>query len=91
MTMTASLQPLVKETWPLASVHGPGLLSSTHAYMSVFVCVCVCVCVSERGESGKRLSCLFSNPAWFSVMFYSSNNTSISYTVRDLGDIMQTL
>lgn len=34
---------------------------------------------------------MFSNPAGFSVMFYSSNNTSISYTVRDLGDIMQTL
>ena len=48
LTMTASLQPLVKETWPLASVHGPGLLASTHAYMSLIVCVCVCVCVTER-------------------------------------------
>ena len=48
LTMTASLQPLVKETWPLASVHGPGLLASTHAYMSFSVCVCVCVCVTER-------------------------------------------
>ena len=49
-----------------------------------------CLCVSER-ESGKSLSCLFYNPTWFSVMFYSTNNTSISYTVRDLRDIMQTL
>lgn len=82
VTMTGPLQPLVKETWPLTSVHGPGLLASTHACMSR------CVCVSEGIESGRRLSCLFPNPVWFNVMFYSSNNTSISYRGIDLRDIM---
>lgn len=46
LTMTSSLQPLVKETWLLASVHGPGLLASTHA--CIYVCLCVCVSVRER-------------------------------------------
>lgn len=89
LTMTAPLQPLVKETWPPSSVHGPGLLASTHVHLSH--CVCARACVYQRVESGKRLSCSFSNPAWFSIMFYSCNNTSISYTVTDLRDIMQTL
>lgn len=35
LTSTVSLQPLVEETWLPASVHGPGLLASTHAYMCV--------------------------------------------------------
>ena len=50
LTMTASLQPLVKETWPLASVHGPGLLAGFHTCIHVSVCVCVCVCVRDREE-----------------------------------------
>lgn len=51
LAMTASLHPLVKETWPLASVHGPGLLA-------FHTCIHICVCVSERDidrENGKRL------------------------------------
>ena len=61
LTMTASLQPLVKETWPLASVHGPGLLASTHAYVCVCVCVRVnvCVCQKERERVGRAVMLVF--------------------------------
>lgn len=58
LTLTASLQPLVKETWLLASVHGPGLLAChtcTHVClrMCVNVCVCECVYVCQEERVGR--------------------------------------
>lgn len=54
LMMTGPLQPLVKETWLLASVHGPGLhIPHMHT------CLGACVCDRESGEWEEAVMLVF--------------------------------